>query len=618
MAIFPAKRRHAQFLGSIRARLLGIVFLFGVALIAIVAVLAWFAARDIYAGRQDELRTVVEVATKVVQQQYDEFKKGTISEAEAQQRAKASIRAMRYNANDYFFVQDNNVVTIVHGVRPDQEGADTSKKQDPTGKYFSAEMHKVGREQGQGFVGYEYPKPGAAMDQPSPKLSYVKQFAPWEWTIGTGMYIDDIEAIVWSRVLWTVATALALLIAVGGFASVVMFRLSNRLNALSTAMTALASGENDVALPLVAGADEVGDMTRAVQVFKQNAAERARMEAEALANRAQTERERERLAAERAKAAEEQAEVVRRLGAGLKDLASGDLMARLGEGFAPAYAQIRDDFNEAIDRLRGAVLSVVESARAIRTGAQEISTASDDLARRAEQQAAGLEETTATLGEVATAVKKSAEGAGHAQQVVASADNDAKQSAVVVREAVDAMNTIAKSSQKISQIIGVIDEIAFQTNLLALNAGVEAARAGEAGRGFAVVASEVRALAHRSAEAAKEIKGLISDSAGQVDKGVELVAETGRALERIMEQVTEINVVVGEIAAGAQEQSTALQQINSAIDEMNQVTQQNAAMVEESTAAGHSLSDESSRLAQLVGQFRVRQPGDERSLARAA
>ena len=518
---------------------------------------------------------------------------------------------MRYNADDYFFIQDKDACPIVHGTRPDQEGKNGSQQKTASGKYFFGEMNKVAAEQGQGFVSYEYPKPGAAMDQPSPKLSYVKLFAPWQWTIGTGVYIDDIEATVWSRVLWTAATALALLIAVGGFASVVMFRLSNRLAALSAAMTALASGDNDVALPVVAGADEVGDMTRAVQVFKQNAAERARMEAEALANRAQTERERERLAAERAKAAEEQAEVVRRLGAGLKDLAGGDLMARLGEGFAPAYAQIRDDFNEAIDRLRGAVLSVVESARAIRTGAQEISTASDDLARRAEQQAAGLEETTATLGEVATAVKKSAEGAGHAQQVVASADNDAKQSAVVVREAVDAMSTIAKSSQKISQIIGVIDEIAFQTNLLALNAGVEAARAGEAGRGFAVVASEVRALAHRSAEAAKEIKGLISDSAGQVDKGVELVAETGRALERIMEQVTEINVVVGEIAAGAQEQSTALQQINSAIDEMNQVTQQNAAMVEESTAAGHSLSDESSRLAQLVGQFRVRQPGDE-------
>ena len=189
-------------------------------------------------------------------------------------------------------------------------------------------------------------------------------------------------------------------------------------------------------------------------------------------------------------------------------------------------------------------------------------------------------------------MKKSAEGTSHARQVVTTADADAKQSAVVVRQAVDAMSAIAKSSQQISQIIGVIDEIAFQTNLLALNAGVEAARAGEAGRGFAVVASEVRALAQRSAQAAKEIKALISDSAGQVDAGVKLVAETGRSLERIMAQVTEINAVVGDIAAGAQEQSTALQEINGAIEQMNLVTQQNAAMVEQSTAAGHSLSEE--------------------------
>ncbi len=581
MTIPPVNRQRPPFLGSIRARLLGIIALFGVALIAIVAALTWFSVRDIYAGREDELRTVIEVATKVAQQQYDEFKKGTISEAEAQQRAKASIRAMRYNANDYFFIQDKNVFLVVHGVRPELEGTDQSKQKTASGDYFSLNMNKVAAEQGQGFVNYEYPKPGVAMDHPSPKLAYVKLFAPWQWTIGTGVYVDDIDATIRARVLWTAAASLALLIVIGGFAGLVMVRLSNRLNALSAAMTALASGNNDVALPAVAGADEVGDMTRAVQVFKDNAAQRARLEAEALANRTQAERERERVAAERAKAAEEQAEVVRRLGAGLKDLAGGDLMARLGEGFTPAYAQIRDNFNEAVARLKGVVLSVVESAHAIQTGAQEISTASDDLARRAEQQAAGLEETTATLGEVTMAVKKSAEGAGHAQQVVTAADADAKQSAVVVREAVEAMNTIAKSSLKISQIIGVIDEIAFQTNLLALNAGVEAARAGEAGRGFAVVASEVRALAHRSAEAAKEIKALISDSTGQVDKGVDLVAETGRALERIMGQVAEINVVVGQIAAGAQEQSTALQQINSAIDEMNQVTQQNAAMVEE-------------------------------------
>ena len=245
------------------------------------------------------------------------------------------------------------------------------------------------------------------------------------------------------------------------------------------------------------------------------------------------------------------------------------------------------------------------STGAIELSAKEITAAADDLSHRTEQQASSIEETTATLAEVTAAVKQSAEGTKHAREVAVAADGDAKKSAAVVRQTVEAMGAIAKSSQQIGQIIGVIDEIAFQTNLLALNAGVEAARAGEAGKGFAVVASEVRGLAQRSAEAAKEIKGLISQSGAQVDAGVELVAETGRSLEHIAEQVAEINHVVADIAVGAQEQSTALQQINSAVEEMNLVTQQNAAMVEESTAAGHSLSDETVKLSQLLGKFRV-------------
>jgi methyl-accepting chemotaxis protein len=326
--------------------------------------------------------------------------------------------------------------------------------------------------------------------------------------------------------------------------------------------------------------------------------------------------------AERAKAAEEQAEAVRRLGAGLEDVAGGDLTVRLADGFTPDTAKIRDDFNAAVDRLKATMVSVVDSTGAIEASAKDVTAAADDLSRRTEQQAASLEETTATLTEVTAAVKTSAEGTQHAREVAAAADDDAKKSAAVVRQAVDAMGAIAKSSQQIGQIIGVIDEIAFQTNLLALNAGVEAARAGEAGRGFAVVASEVRALAQRSAQAAKEIKGLISDSSAQVDGGVKLVAETGRSLDRIATQVAEINAAVSDIASSAHEQATALQQINAAVEQMNLVTQQNAAMVEESTAAGHSLSEETARLAQLVGQFRVAgaSPGEtlRAELAKAA
>jgi methyl-accepting chemotaxis protein len=248
---------------------------------------------------------------------------------------------------------------------------------------------------------------------------------------------------------------------------------------------------------------------------------------------------------------------------------------------------------------------VAASTTGVRSGTEEISTASNDLSRRTEQQAASLEQTAAALGEITATVKRSADGAQHARQVVSGADEDAKQSAVVVRQAVEAMGAITKSSQEIGQIIGVIDEIAFQTNLLALNAGVEAARAGDAGRGFAVVASEVRALAQRSAQAAKEIKALISTSSAQVGRGAQLVAETGEALQRIVVKVSEINTLVLDIVNGAKEQATGLGEINLVINQMDQMTQQNAAMAEEATAASVSLAKESERLSDLVGQFEV-------------
>jgi methyl-accepting chemotaxis protein len=310
--------------------------------------------------------------------------------------------------------------------------------------------------------------------------------------------------------------------------------------------------------------------------------------------------------------------VANSIGAGLSKLAAKDLTFRMTDDMPEAYRKLQTDFNAALEQLQKAVQGVQASAAAMDTGTQEIATASNDLSRRTEQQASSLEETAAALDEITATVKKSAEGATHARKVVADTKADAERSGEVVRKAVEAMGGIEKSSQQIGQIIGVIDEIAFQTNLLALNAGVEAARAGDAGRGFAVVASEVRALAQRSAEAAKEIKALISTSTAQVGEGVQLVAETGKSLEQIVSKVAEINVVVTDIASGAQEQATGLQQINTAVNEMDKVTQQNAAMAEQATAAARSLSQESIELSNLVGQFQVGGSGSVTTIRRAS
>ena len=293
------------------------------------------------------------------------------------------------------------------------------------------------------------------------------------------------------------------------------------------------------------------------------------------------------------------------LGAGLAQLAHGNLVSRVETRLHEEADQLRVDFNDAVDALRNTLATIVVEARHIRSGTEDISTATSDLSERTQHQAADLEKTAAAVEQITGMVKKTAEVVKYARQVVSTAKVDAEKSGEVVHQAMAAMGGIEKSSKHIVQIIGVIDEIAFQTNLLALNAGVEAARAGDAGRGFAVVASEVRALAQRSAEAAREIKGLISSSTAQVDLGVDLVAQTGQALERIVAQVVEINNVVTNIAASAQEQATGLQQVDGAVSQMDQATQQNAAMAEETMAAAQSLVEETEELGRLIGRFEI-------------
>ena len=303
------------------------------------------------------------------------------------------------------------------------------------------------------------------------------------------------------------------------------------------------------------------------------------------------------------KKAEEDDHVVSTLAEQLQRLAAGDLTAKIAIDFGGRYQAIKDDFNAALESLARVVSAVTDSTDAMASGSAEIAAASLDLSRRTEQQAAGLEQTAAALDEITATVRRSAAGAAQAAKTTSDIKVNALRSGEIMSRAVEAMGGIERSSGEIGQIIGVIDEIAFQTNLLALNAGVEAARAGEAGRGFAVVAHEVRALAQRSAEAARQIKGLIATSASQVSQGVSLVGESGTAMAGIVAKIAEIDTLIGEIARSNQEQSRGIEEVNVAVGQMDQVTQQNAAMVEQATAAAASLSHEAQELARQVGHF---------------
>ena len=394
-----------------------------------------------------------------------------------------------------------------------------------------------------------------------------------------------------------------LMIALSGFMAMTIVKPLNRL---VLAMRDLAAGDMAERDTGMARKDEIGDMARAVEVFRQAALRNAELEAEAAATREKAERERiETQRRAEAEAERRLKEATDTLAGGLRQLASGDLLCEIDEEFAPQFEALRADFNSSVAQLRQTLLTVEQAVRTVTSGAAEISAASDDLARRTEQQAASLEQTAAALEEITANVAATSQRSSEARNVTREAHARAGVSGEVVRDAIAAMEKIETSSRQIGQIIGVIDEIAFQTNLLALNAGVEAARAGEAGKGFAVVAQEVRELALRSASAAREIKGLVGNSEVAVTEGVRLVSDTGRGLEDIVGLVEQVNVQMDEIATAAQEQSTGIAEVNSAVNHMDQATQKNAAMVEQLNAAGSGLSQESDMLQRILADFRL-------------
>ncbi|MBO3759983.1 methyl-accepting chemotaxis protein [Ciceribacter sp. L1K22] len=443
------------------------------------------------------------------------------------------------------------------------------------------------------------------------------------------------------------ATALICIIA-GVALSLVIARkgIVNPIRGLTAIMSEMASGKFKGEIPDTERKDEIGEMARALQVFRSNELHMREMEAQEAALTAQSKDLQANISGIVAAAAagdfskritkQYDDEDLKRFAGSVNELVEGvdrgvtevrrviaalsdaDLSQEMRGQFQGAFAELQVNVNNTMATLRQTMSNILAGSHTIAGNSSELSQAANQLARRTEQQAASLEETAAALEEITTTVKTSTERAREASSMVLETKSSAGKSGDIVRNAIDAMGRIEQSSQKISQIISVIDEIAFQTNLLALNAGVEAARAGEAGRGFAVVAQEVRELAQRSANAAKEIKTLINTSADEVKGGVALVHSTGEALTEIESLVNRVNDHVASIARAAQEQSAALAEINTSVNHMDQMTQQNAAMVEETTAASQVLASESQQLQGQLARFRLQSSGGRVEAQRAA
>ncbi len=498
------------------------------ALVGIIVLCAMFLfseRRLIMEERQSGVKQAVETAHGLVTHFHSLVAKGTMPEAEAKLGAMAALRNLRYSGNEYFWINDMQPKMLMHPIKPELEGQELTDTKDTNGTQLFVSFVKVVTASGAGFVDYMWPKPGS--DKPVLKVSYVKGFAPWGWIVGSGVYVDTVDAVIAERLIYFAISALVL----GG---ILLF----------------------IGLLISRG------------ILKQLGCEPA-----------------------------EAAEITHRIADG--DL-SVEVTLKPGDDSSLLHAikSMRDRFAHIVGEVR-------IGSESVATASGEIAQGNNDLSTRTEQQASALEATASSMEELSATVKQNADNAGQANQLAQSASTVAIQGGQVVNQVVETMKGINESSRKISDIIQVIDGIAFQTNILALNAAVEAARAGEQGRGFAVVASEVRSLAGRSADAAKEIKALINASVERVEHGSALVDRAGTTMTEVVSSIRRVTDIMGEISAASVEQSTGVSQVGLAVTRMDQTTQQNAALVEQMAAAASSLRSQAQELVQTVAVFKL-------------
>ena len=732
---------------TVQQRLMVIVAASLAGILLLAAVLLAGMRSTMIEDRKNAARFAVESAWGVVDAFHKRALAGELTDDEARKQAMNTLRTMRYNGEDYFWINDFSPRMVMHPTKPELDGKDLSGSKDPNGKALFVEFVAVAKAGGAGFVDYQWPRPGA--DKPVDKVSYVRQFEPWGWIVGSGIYVDEVNALVLKEALRVALIALLIAVVIGVIGVRLGRSIAGRLRIAGSHANEIASGVLDRRID--AGTqDEVGQLMSALERMRtdlQARAESERVIAEEnlrartaldfvttnvriadndgkvlYANRAmhatvtriadelrrhipgfsldkfigcniaaictnpEFVRESrttadgyrarlvigrhvfelvstpiigesgqrigsvgewidrtEEVAIERqvtdVVVAAGQGDFTQRLSvddkqgffrqladglnglleqvsvslsdvaAVLSGISGGDLTRRIDRNYSGLLGQLKDDTNTTVDKLREVVGRIKESTESINTAAREIAAGNADLSSRTEEQASSLEETASSMEELNATVKQNAESAQKANQLGHQSNEAVMRGAETVKRVVLTMSDIQDSSRKIADIIGVIDSIAFQTNILALNAAVEAARAGEQGRGFAVVASEVRNLAQRSAQAAKEIKGLIADSVERVDGGAKLVAEAGATMEQVVDSFRQVTGLVTDIASASQEQSSGIAQVTQAVSQMDGVTQQNAALVEQAAAAAESLEEQARSLMRAVGQFKLDEGG---------
>jgi methyl-accepting chemotaxis protein len=514
--------------------------------------------------KQIELRHLTELALGIVKEEHAAAQKGDLAVADAQKRALARVAALRYGSNDYFWVNDMHPRMVMHPIRPEMNGNDVSTFKDPNGKALFVDFVNVVRKDGAGFVPYEWPKPG--FDKPQPKLSYVAGFAPWNWVIGTGVYIDDLNAQTWASTRSALLAAGLVLLLTLAVSILVARSITRPLQRMTVTMNDLASGKLDVEVPGIGRRDEVGEMATAVEIFKSNAVARQGLEAE--------QKEAETRSVARRKSD----------------------MNKMADDFEGAVGQIVETVSSASNQLEasaGTLTSTAERAQELTT---MVAAASEEASTNVQSVASATEEMASSVNEISRQVQESARMAGDA---VGQA-----------RTTNDRVGELSKAAARIGDVVELINTIAGQTNLLALNATIEAARAGEAGRGFAVVASEVKALAEQTAKATGEIGQQITGIQAATQDSVNAIKEISGTIEKLSEissaiaaAVEEQGAATQEIARNVQQAAHGTQQVSTHITDVQRGASETGTASSQVLSAAQSLSGDSNRLKLEVGKF---------------